>query len=836
MRTTHLLSHGWHVKQLETDQPDIARLTQEAAAPDDDWLAAPHFPAQVHDVLLAHGRIPDPHFGKNAADCAWVGDTDWAYAATFPTPGETAPGGPAFLRFNGLDTLGAAYLNGILVGRFDDMFRQYVVDVREHLAPHGQTNVLFLVFSAPLRFVREVEQPPEHVGKISKHKYLRKAANDFNAYLGARPHFIKVGPYRAIVLDLPDPAGWLEDVWVRTELAPRHETATLNVRAEIGGQAEPGAQLAWTLTDGNGQEVGRGTADNDIFTISVERPQLWWPWTHGTPHLYRLVVRLVGSDGSERDSHIVNVGIRDIAPVLSDPATGEKRFAFTLNGQRVFLQGANWVPVEGSTHCWDAERARTLLDIAQQGRMNTLRVWGGGYEPPADFYDECDRRGILVWQDFFFEYGMHPTNHTPAFDANCRAEAEGMVKRLRSHPCLLLWCGGNENYMGWNYDIGGEPTIGRDLFEHILPDACARLDPACLYHPSSPFGGPEANWPLDGDWHDYTWRGYSHRCAVPAFVSEGGRASTMSLASLRRYLSAEDFWPDAYDPAVRRGGTPAWPPLWQYRSVDGSWVKVGAIEEFCDPKTADELVRVLGTAHGEYLQRTVERYRRGVPDGSPDSGERHCGGYLVWRLSDAWPINYYSVLDYSLEPKIAFYYLRRAFAPVLVSFEQTPDRLAVWVTNDSPELVSGLLVVRRVRFDGIVPGELTAEVALAPGESRRCLDTVDLGPVLLQGELLHARFGDSVEATHLLLGERYLRLPPAALRVRPVPGGLEVTTDGFARQVTLTGEGEPPLVFEDNYFDLMPGHTRVINLLNAGPRRSLIVEALNAGSEQIHTS
>ncbi|NQT18379.1 MAG: hypothetical protein HQ592_01650, partial [Planctomycetes bacterium] len=736
MRTQQLLIENWFIKQLETDKPDIVQLTREATSPNDQWLDA-RMPAQVHDVLFEHGKITDPHIGKNAADCAWVGEKDWAYACKFAGPEST--GGPVFLRFAGLDTLAEVYLNGSHLGSFDNMFREYCVDIAEHLSPPRQNNLLLIIFSSPLRFVGQVEQPPEHVGRISKNNYLRKASNDFGTYLGARPHFVKVGVYRDVILDAPDRA-WIEDLCVRTELTPDFARANVRVTTQTAGST---ASVEWKLASPSGDEVARGTAHADgSINIELDDPSLWWPWTHGAPDLYRLRVDLV-QDGQTLDSRDVTFGIRHIEPVLSDPETGEKRFKFEINGQSIFLKGACWAPAEGMTHCWPHDRAMRLLDIAQHGRMNVVRMWGGGYVPPEEFYAECDRRGILIWQDFMFEAGMHPCGE-PAFDDNCRAEVEGVVARLRNHPCILLWSGGNENHMSWDFRFGGEPEVGRELFEGIMPEACARLDPTRMYHPSSPYGGRQPNWPLEGDWHDYSTITFCHEASVPLFISELGRVSAMPLASMKKFLTDDELWPAGYDPAIRTPGQPAWPPMWAYRSVDGSWLKVAALEEFCHPPSAEDLIRVLGTAHGEYLQRRVEKLRRGVPDGSPD-GSRRCWGNTIWRLNDAWPILYWSAIDYYLEPKIAFYFLRRAYAPVLVCFEQTPDNIAVWVVNDSPEPVAGTLEVRRMHFDGTVHGELEAPVELRPAQSARCMQTTDLGPISLYHEFLHADFA-GVEA------------------------------------------------------------------------------------------
>jgi beta-mannosidase len=152
-----LLRDGWLVKQLDTDKPDIVALTRESAAPDKTWLTA-RMPAQVHDVLLAHGLIPDPHLGTNATVSAWVGEKDWAYVGRFSSP--ESINGRAFLRFEGLDTLADVYLNGAPLGHFENMFREYAVAVKDHLAPAGQTNVLVIVFSSPLRYTRAARAPP----------------------------------------------------------------------------------------------------------------------------------------------------------------------------------------------------------------------------------------------------------------------------------------------------------------------------------------------------------------------------------------------------------------------------------------------------------------------------------------------------------------------------------------------------------------------------------------------------------------------------------------------------------------------------------------------------
>jgi beta-mannosidase len=200
---------------------------------------------------------------------------------------------------------------------------------------------------------------------------------------------------------------------------------------------------------------------------------------------------------------------------------------------------------------------------------------------------------------------------------------------------------------------------------------------------------------------------------------------------------------------------------------------------------------------------------------------------MIWRLNDSWPIIYWSAIDYYLEPKIPYYFLRRAYDPILISFEQTRDSIAVWVVNDSAESVSGKLEVHRRRFNGNSRGQLERQVRIEPGQAKRCLVTTDLGPIYLRNEFLDATFG-AREATYLLIGERYLHLPNAKLTVRALGGRIEIATNVFARTVTLEMDGVTGAVFEDNFFDMAPGRKRTIAVINPAGGRAVTIRALNA--------
>lgn len=153
----------------------------------------------------------------------------------------------------------------------------------------------------------------------------------------------------------------------------------------------------------------------------------------------------------------------------------------------------------------------------------------------------------------------------------------------------------------------------------------------------------------------------------------------------------------------------------------------------------------------------------------------------------------------------------------------------MWVTNDSPETVSGKLSAEHRKFGGAVLGGMSADVSLRPGESKRVLNLTEIGILSLRDEFLHAGFNGH-ESTLLLAAERYLHLPQSRLRAQSRGDAIEISTDVFARQVTLDIEGVAGAVFEDNYFDMLPGQIRLVKILNAGGGRAVRIRALNSDS------
>ncbi|MIP45691.1 glycoside hydrolase family 2 protein, partial [Salmonella enterica] len=193
---------------------------------------------------------------------------------------------------------------------------------------------------------------------------------------------------------------------------------------------------------------------------------------------------------------------------------GEDAFTFILNGVRVYAKGANWIPADHLIGAIPASRYRELIELTVEGHMNMLRVWAGGIYEKDIFYDECDRQGILVWQDFAFANALFP-DFNREFMNNVRDEVENNVLRLRNRASLALWCGNNE--IDWLYDMKSasgditSPFYGELIYHELIPEVLERLDSSRPYWPSSPYGdsqGNDANDPDVGDRHNWqVWHG-----------------------------------------------------------------------------------------------------------------------------------------------------------------------------------------------------------------------------------------------------------------------------------------------------------------------------------------
>ena len=805
------LSEGWQLAQAAAGPVDAA----PSALPGSDWLPAP-VPGSAHGALLAAGRIPDPFYGCNELDVAWVGERRWLWRLSFDG-GELAP--HEDLVFEGLDTWCSVWLNGERLLQTANMFVPHRMPVRERL--RAGANELLLCFEPPLATARQAEAL--HGKRAlwngdSARLHARKAQYHFGWDWG--PELLVSGPWRPVRRH-----GWqarVAELHCRMQVDVPGRSATLQLAAEVAG-AQPGMRCVFDLLAPQGEVVATQDvpADAAAATLTVPDARLWWPRSLGEQTLYTLVARVVdGGQVLATDSR--RIGLRTLRLVQA-PVQGEagSSFHFEVNGQAFFAGGANWIPDDSLLERITPGRYRERVAQAAGANMNMLRVWGGGIYEHEAFYDACDELGVLVWQDFMFACGLYPAHE--GFQASVRAEAEAAVKRLRHHACLALWCGNNEDYMlAESVGLAGpgvpaERFEARALYERLLPGICAELDPDRPYWPGSPFTPGDGASSADatvGDRHSWeVWHQqmlpYQRYGEVQArFVSEFGMQSHPSLALLERVVPEAERFPQSRTLQWHnKAGSPAGPDGHRRLAVYmADNLRVGP--------TLAEHVYATQFVQAEAMRVAYQDFRRRWQH----PGARAVGGALVWQLNDCWPATSWSLIDAAGTVKPAWHAVRRALASLAVAVRLEAGGARVAVMNGTTESARVALRLRLFSVDGPLLAE--REVAQAAPASA-CVEVVLTlsshdGPVVAEACALDPQTRREL-ARDCAWTEpfRFYRLGGARLVIDADADALQLSADRPVKGLWL--QAGPGTELADNFIDLVPGAPRRVALTGKWP-------------------
>jgi beta-mannosidase len=249
-------------------------------------------------------------------------------------------------------------------------------------------------------------------------------------------------------------------------------------------------------------------------TITLHSPHLWCPHGYGPQPLYLLIVSLYSHAGL-LSTKIQHIAFRKVK-LVETPLDEGTSFYFEVNNVPIFCAGANWIPADNLLTRITPSRYREWLSLLISGNQNMLRFWGGGIYESDVLYDIADELGILIWQDFLFACGQYPAH--PSFRESVATEAITQVKRLRHHPCIVLFAGNNEDYqIAESEKLDYDPTDtnpenwlktnfpARYFYEKLFPEIVAEYAPGIAYHPGSPWGGKRTSDPAVGDIHQ--WNG-----------------------------------------------------------------------------------------------------------------------------------------------------------------------------------------------------------------------------------------------------------------------------------------------------------------------------------------
>jgi beta-mannosidase len=776
----------------------------------EEWLAA-NVPGGVHTDLLALGRIPDPFVGDNEKRVQWVAESDWEYRTSFTCPKELLSEEKVRLVCDGLDTLATVVLNDHELGHTDNMFRQYQWEVKPFLDAKG-TNNLTLTFSSPVKYAAEKQanRPLPGVPQaIPGGPHLRKAPCQFGWDWG--PQLPPIGIWKDIRLEGSSKAR-IAEVHLRQDHTGGQVTVEARVVTERWAEAPLAAVVRIMAPDGETHEnkAAIPASDEVILKVPIPQPQLWWPNGYGGQPLYQVEVSLLRSDAPEAgplDWHTYQIGLRTIELRQQEDQWG-RSFAFVINEVQIFAKGSNWIPADSFPTRITDGYLESLIRAAAETHQNMLRVWGGGFYEEERFYDLCDRYGILVWQEFIFSCSIYPLDD-PAFLENVRVEAVENLRRLRHRACLALWCGNNEMEWGWVDWFWNRPEL-QDLktaydqfFHHTLPAWCQAEDPDHSYWPSSPSSDTpfiNPNGQRQGDSHYWdVWHGgkpfTSYRNQYPRFMSEFGFQALPPLATIRTYADEADWNMTSYIMEQH-----------QKNASGNSMMVRQMLDMFRLPKDFESLVYLSLVLQAEGIRYGVEHWRR-----HPD----RVAGTLYWQLNDCWPVASWSSLDYFGRWKALHYAARRFYAPLLLSIEDDPPEMSVYLTNDSLESWLGELNWRLETLDGEVLASGQAPVRAAPQSATQACK-LDFSDRISDDNLRRLVFiaelwqGDQMAAwqTAFFAPIKHLALSDPKIAVELHAEKDQLIADLASHSLALLVEvslDNADVIFSDNYFNMPAG-------------------------------
>jgi beta-mannosidase len=815
-----------------------------------DWIPA-QVPGNVHQTLLEQNLIPDPFYGTNELEVQWVGESDWLYRTTFQVSQEMLAKSHLELCFDGLDSFAHVSLNGEKILETDNMFIPYRVNVKDKLK--AGDNELVIHFESALRRGKEIEaqrgKRPNWNGDSSR-LYVRKAQYHYGWDWG--PVILCAGPWRDVYIESYETR--IADVYTATRLENDFKKAELDASVTLEGLASdvtlelysPDGKLLESkvfssishteenkgLQRSHQQQVVSGHQSHDDngmiqgvedslplvppddgklnhalektlwHTFNVDNPQLWYPHGYGEHPLYKLIVKANG------DSQELKIGFRDIQ-IVQEPVKDEagSSFFFKVNGIEMFVGGANWIPDDLMLNRISDERYRERITQARDANMTMLRVWAGGIYEPDIFYDICDELGIMVWQDFLFGCGIYPAY--PEFLENISREAEANIKRLRHHTSIALWCGNNEDYQiaesVGQYGSKGDANKFEALaiYEKLLPEICAKLDPTRFYWPGSPYGGPDSFNGTIGDRHIWDiWHGpmapYQQYINYEGrFVSEFGMQSYPSLECFESVLPESERFPQSRTVVHHnRAFTPGFGPDGHRR------LAVYVADTVRDPVTLSGYVYATQFVQAEAMHYAYSSFRRrwGV------YGKRGVSGALVWQLNDCWPVTSWAIVDSLGIPKPAYYVIKRELEPTTLGLWRTKDGCDIWATNREEVSKTGMLELRAYNFAGQEIANEKRQVTINPNSTTEFGSWNVKDAMVISAKLQEKT---SVTSRAALWSEPFKHYeilnPELSIEVLSATQ-LKLSVRKPAKGVWLDA------ACNDNFFDVMPGDDVIVTL------------------------
>ncbi len=749
---------------------------------------------------------------------------DWWYRLTFDLGDDPDPSG-AVLHFDGLATVADIWLNGQLLLSCANMFLAHRCDVAQALKRHG--NELVMVFRSLDQALTKRRPRPRWRAPMIENQQLRWFRTTvLGRTPGWSPPAAVVGPWRGV---------WLS-AKPRIELVSLHLRATvegagahLSVACQFAGLASADVEQVFVkvMRLGQSSEQGLNLADGQWQgALSLDEVALWWPHTHGEPALYQASLLLVWRGGAQAlELPLGGIGFRTIE---LDQANGG--FALRVNGEPVFCRGACWTPLDAvCLQAQDASAYSAAIEQVRRAGMNMIRVGGTMFYEADAFYEECDRQGVLVWQDLMFANMDYPEDL--AFVELAQQEVRQQCQRWQGRPSIVVLCGNSEVEQQAAMFGATRDRWAPALFHETLASECRQGLPDVPYWPSSAHGGA---FPHQGNVGTTSYYGVG---AYQRSLDDARRSQVRFATECLAFSNVPE--PDGLSAMPGGLSLRVHHPTWKTRAprdLGAGWdfedVRDHYVAQLFDMDVTrlrysdhDRYLALGRVAIGEVMAATLADWRR---------AESTCQGAMIWFLRDLWPGAGWGIVDSQGRPKAPYYYLQRALQPVALSMtDEGGNGLFVHLNNETPRPMRATVEVTAWRHGSAQVGHGVQDIEL-PARSAQSWPLITwfdwfadwswsyrFGPVTAQVLVAVLRDDDGRELAraHAFPGglnlpvERDVGLQACARCVALGVFDVSVTTTRFAQAVHWDVDGISP---EDAYFHLTPGQLRTVRVRLVG--------------------
>jgi beta-mannosidase len=659
-------------------------------------------PGNVELDLLAAGIIKNPELGNHIYDLRKYEAFQWWYSRSFETP-KVGKGERIEIVFEGLDCFASIWINNRLVGTTDNMLIDHHFDITDLLKPN-------LINDIAIRIDPAVAEGQKYTNGVigtrmdmgAEAVNVRKAPHMYGWDI--MPRLISAGLWREVRLEVIKPTRLKQVYWMTNTVDVPKKKAQLLLDWEFISDYPTIDGLVMEVTLKQGSKICYENS-YPLYTncshqkISIENADFWWPRGSGDPVLYDAAVRIVDHQKNVLDERTQKIGIRTAELIHTEITTKENpgEFVFVINGEKIFVRGTNWVPLD-ALHSRDMNHLGDVFGMITDLNCNMIRCWGGNVYEDHSFFDLCDQNGIMVWQDFAMGCTTYPQNDD--FAERITKEAVNVVLKLRQHASLVLWSGNNENdsSLEWTLKKHADPGMDR-ISREILPRVLWEFDPVRTYLPSSPYSSEEYfrqgnKASLLPEVHLWGPRGYYkdpfYTNVSAHFVSEIGYHGCPNRVSLAKMFDPEYVYPWSDDGK--------WNDQWQTKAVrshpDSKFtinrndLMIKQVKALFGelPKDLDQFIFASQIVQAEAMKFFIEFWRM-------DKFRKT--GIIWWNLRDGWPIISDAVVDFYNSKKLAYYYIRQVQHNACVMIGDAQEgKHSVVAVNDTRIEKSGKVVVR----------------------------------------------------------------------------------------------------------------------------------------------